>query len=59
MEYIPCSRCDYRLIGKAEKYMCVGRFGEIRIFEVTISWICLHCYHIQSERVVIREVREN
>ena len=59
VEYIPCSMCAYRLIGRAEKYLCMGNFGEIKVFEVAISWVCLHCYHIQSERVEIREIRNN
>ena len=59
VNYIPCSRCLYRLIGKTEKYLCVGNFERVSVFEVTISWVRLNCCYIQSERVEIREIRDN
>ena len=59
VDYIACSKCAYRLVGRTEKHLCVGKFGGIKVFEVTISWICLLCCHINSERVEIREIRDN
>ena len=58
-DYIHCPRCAYRLAGRIERNLCVGKFGGIRVFEVTISWICLRCCHINCERVEIREIRDN
>ena len=59
VDYIPCSRRSYRLIGSTEKYLCVEKLGEVSTFDVTISWIFLNCCLIQSERVDIREVRHS
>ena len=59
VEYIQCSRCSYRLIGKIEKYLCFGNLGRASVFEVTMNWLCLNFCHIQSERIEIREIREN
>ena len=59
VDYIPCPRCSYRLIGRTERHLCVGTLGRVNVSEVTISWVCLNWCHIQSERVEIREIRDN
>ena len=59
IDYIPSLRRVYWLIAKTEKNLCVGRFETVRLFEMTISWVCLNCCHIQSEGVEIREIRDN
>ena len=61
MDYILCSKCSYRLVGKTEKYLCVGKFEGIRLFGVTICWILLALlsYHINSEITEIREIIDN
>ena len=59
VEYIPCQKCAYSLIGKSEKSEYIAKIGNILVFEVTTRWICLKCFTIQRERVNIREIREN
>ena len=58
VQYIPCLRCNYALIGKAESVQFMARIGPLSVFEVTTTWICLRCEHIQRSRVDIREVFE-
>ena len=63
VEYIPCSRCFGRFLGKTGNFLCVWKSDIVSVFEVTITWICLNCHHIQDERVgervEIREIRHN
>ena len=59
VEYIPCSKCAYTLIGKIETRLRVAQVGRITVFKVTTIWLCLRCQHTQDIRVDIREIREN
>ena len=59
VEYIPCSKCSYTLIGETETQLFIAKIGELSVFEVTTIWICLKCQHIQDTKIGIREIREN
>ena len=59
MDYIPCSKCSYRQIGKTKKHLLVGNLEKVNVFEVTVIWFCLKCCHIQDLHVEIREIRNN
>ena len=59
VEYIPCSKCWYTLIGETETQLHIAKIGEISVLEVTATWIYLKCQHIQDQRINIREIREN
>ena len=59
VEYISCSECFHTLIGKTETQLYIAQFGRIVVFEVTTTWLCLRCRHIQDQRIEIREIWEN
>ena len=56
VDYIFCPKFHRRLIGKAERHLCVWKSEYVSVFEVTVSWICLSGCYILSGRVEIREV---
>ena len=58
VQYIHCVHCNYALIGKTESVQFLARIGPICVFEVTTTWICLRCQHIQESRTRVREVLE-
>ena len=59
VDYLSCSNCRYNLVGKTDKRRQIAHIGSILVLEVTTTWICLKCCHIQDQRVYIREIGEN
>ena len=59
VEYIPCLNCLHTLIEKTEKSQRIAEIGRIIVLEITNTWLCLKCCHIQEQRAHIQEVREN
>ena len=57
VDYINCGRCGYHLIGRTERITFLANIGNIAVFEVEITWICLRCVRIQREETRIRETR--
>ena len=57
VEYIPCSNFWCVLIGETEAQLFIAEIGDIFVFEVTATWMCLKRQHIQDARISIREIR--
>ena len=59
VEYIPCSNCWCVLIGETETQLFIAKIGDIYVFEVTTTWICVKCQHVQDTKISIRDIRAN